>query len=91
MTLIYAQVGGVRAVTLGDDEARLRRSRKIVLERKAPPTFPFVVEMRNRCYWVMHWVCTDAVHPLLAESVKQFFFFFHCAHSLSKSLFSLAI
>ncbi|XP_039170826.1 uncharacterized protein ycf45 isoform X2 [Eucalyptus grandis] len=47
-------VGGVRAVTLGDDEARLRRSRKIVLERKAPPTFPFVVEMRNRCYWVMH-------------------------------------
>ncbi|XP_048130475.1 uncharacterized protein ycf45 isoform X2 [Rhodamnia argentea] len=47
-------VGGVRAVTLGDDEARLRRSRKIVLERKAPPTFPFVVEMRKRCSWVMH-------------------------------------
>src|SRR5437762_7151401 len=32
-------VGGVQPVTLGDDEARRRRTQKSVLERKAPPTF----------------------------------------------------
>lgn len=30
-------VGGIQAVTLGDDEARRRGSQKTVLERKAPP------------------------------------------------------
>ncbi|MGL5033219.1 MAG: AAA family ATPase, partial [Microcystaceae cyanobacterium] len=32
-------VGGIQAVTLGDEEARRRGSQKTVLERKAPPTF----------------------------------------------------
>ncbi|THU49789.1 hypothetical protein C4D60_Mb06t13220 [Musa balbisiana] len=48
------QVGGVETVTLGDDEARARRSQKSILERKAPPTFPFLIEMRERNYWVTH-------------------------------------
>ncbi|CAA7400415.1 unnamed protein product [Spirodela intermedia] len=48
-------VGGVETVTLGDDEARARRSQKSILERKAPPTFPFLIEMRERNYWVTHW------------------------------------
>ncbi|XP_008808964.1 uncharacterized protein ycf45 [Phoenix dactylifera] len=47
-------VGGVETVTLGDDEARARRSQKSILERKAPPTFPFLIEMRERNYWVAH-------------------------------------
>ncbi|KAF6139607.1 hypothetical protein GIB67_033611 [Kingdonia uniflora] len=47
-------VGGVETVTLGDDEARARRSQKSILERKAPPTFPFLIEMRERNYWVTH-------------------------------------
>jgi hypothetical protein len=33
-------VGGIQSVTLGDDEARRRRSQKTVLERAAEPTFP---------------------------------------------------
>src|SRR4030095_11350087 len=32
-------VGGVQAVTLGDEEAKRRGTQKSVLERKAPPTF----------------------------------------------------
>ncbi|HEV8192420.1 MAG TPA: AAA family ATPase, partial [Ktedonobacterales bacterium] len=32
-------VGGIQAVTLGDEEARRRGTQKTVLERKAPPTF----------------------------------------------------
>ncbi|KAM3255376.1 hypothetical protein ACQJBY_048594 [Aegilops geniculata] len=47
-------VGGVETVTLGDEEARARRTKKSILERKAPPTFPFLIEMRERHYWVTH-------------------------------------
>ena len=38
-------VGGTQTVTLGDEEARRRRTQKSVLERKAPPTFDVVVEI----------------------------------------------
>ncbi|KAG9457034.1 hypothetical protein H6P81_001542 [Aristolochia fimbriata] len=47
-------VGGVETVTLGDDEARARGSQKSILERKSSPTFPFLIEMRERTYWVTH-------------------------------------
>ncbi|KAK1384274.1 AAA domain-containing protein [Heracleum sosnowskyi] len=47
-------IGGVQTVTLGDQEARSRNSKKSILERKAPPTFPFVIEMRERHYWITH-------------------------------------
>jgi len=40
-------VGGVQTVTLGDQEARYRGTRKSVLERKAPPTFDVVVEIQG--------------------------------------------
>ncbi|KAJ9676434.1 hypothetical protein PVL29_025116 [Vitis rotundifolia] len=48
-------VGGIETVTLGDAEARARRCQKSILERKALPTFPFLIEMRERHYWVTHW------------------------------------
>ncbi len=41
-------VGGIQAVTLGDDEARRRGSQKTVLERKAPPTFDVLIEIRDK-------------------------------------------
>ena len=41
-------LGGIHAVTLGDDEARRRGTQKTVLERKAPPTFDTLVEIRTR-------------------------------------------
>ena len=41
-------IGGIQTVTLGDDEARRRRTQKSVLERKAPPTFDVVVEIPDR-------------------------------------------
>jgi stage III sporulation protein SpoIIIAA len=40
-------IGGIQTVTLGDDEARRRKTRKSVLERKSIPTFPIVVEIQN--------------------------------------------
>ena len=41
-------VGGVQSVTLGDEEARRRNTRKAILERKAPPTFNVLIELRSR-------------------------------------------
>ena len=35
-------------MTLGDEEARRRGTQKTVLERKAPPTFDTLVEIRTR-------------------------------------------
>ena len=53
--------GGIQTVTLGDEEARRRGTRKSILERKAPPTFDVVVEIQdfNRV----------AVHPDVGEVV----------------------
>jgi len=58
-------VGGIQAVTLGDDEARRRGSQKTVLERKAPPTFEIAVEMLERQSWVVHANVAETVDLLL--------------------------
>jgi stage III sporulation protein SpoIIIAA len=58
-------VGGIQSVTLGDDEARRRRTQKTVLERKAPPTFEIAVEMLERQRWTIHESVADTVDALL--------------------------
>jgi stage III sporulation protein SpoIIIAA len=40
-------IGGIQAVTLGDEEARRRGTQKTVLERKAPPTFDVLIEIQS--------------------------------------------
>ena len=40
-------IGGIQTVTLSDEEARRRGTQKSVLERKAPPTFQVVIEIRD--------------------------------------------
>jgi stage III sporulation protein SpoIIIAA len=40
-------VGGIQSVTLGDEEARRRRTQKAILERRAPPTFDILVEIQS--------------------------------------------
>jgi len=58
-------VGGIQSVTLGDDEARRRRSQKTVLERAAEPTFPLAVEMHSRHRWLVHVDVARTVDLLL--------------------------
>jgi stage III sporulation protein SpoIIIAA len=58
-------IGGIQAVTLGDEEARRRASQKTVLERKAPPTFEIAVEMHERHRWVVHDSVAEMVDTLL--------------------------
>ncbi len=54
-------VGGIQSVTLGDEEARRRRTQKSVLERMSPPTFDIVVEIQD-------WDKV-AIHPDVGEAV----------------------
>ena len=51
-------------MTLGDMEAAARGTQKSVLERKGPPTFPRLIEMRERGFWVEHHV-EESVDALL--------------------------
>jgi stage III sporulation protein SpoIIIAA len=60
-------VGGIQAVTLGDDEARRRGTQKTVLERKAPPTFDVLVELVGRDEVVVYADVAAAVDALLRE------------------------
>ena len=58
-------VGGTQTVTLGDIEARRRRTQKTVLERKHEPTFDIVVEIRERNVVTIHPEVGTAVDRML--------------------------
>jgi stage III sporulation protein SpoIIIAA len=58
-------VGGIGAVTLSDEEAKRRGTRKTVLERKAPPTFDVVIEIQDRDRLALHAPVADVVDAML--------------------------
>ncbi len=64
-------VGGIQSVTLGDEEARRRRTQKTVLERAAEPTFPLAVEMHSRHRWLIHSEVASTVDLLLRGQVAR--------------------
>ena len=54
-------IGGIQSVTLGDEEARRRRTQKSILERMSAPTFNILVEIQD-------WDRV-AIHPDVGEAV----------------------
>ncbi len=63
-------IGGIQTVTLSDEEARRRGTRKSVLERKAPPTFEVLVEIQSFTRVAVHSEIGNTVDALLrGESV----------------------
>ena len=58
-------VGGIQSVTLGDIEARRRRTQKTVLERRAPPTFDILVEIQSWTEVVVQPDVADTVDRML--------------------------
>ena len=58
-------IGGIDAVTLGDDEARRRKTQKTILERKAPPTFSSLVEIKGFSHVLIHEKLDSVVDRLL--------------------------
>jgi len=60
-------IGGIQAVTLGDEEARRRRTQKTVLERKAPPTFDTLIEIETIDRLAIHGDVAETVDLLLLD------------------------
>ena len=63
-------LGGIQTVTLGDEEARRRGTQKSVLERKAPPTFDVLIEIRERDRVVVHMPLDETVDEALRGRMK---------------------
>ncbi|HET9052152.1 MAG TPA: R3H domain-containing nucleic acid-binding protein [Candidatus Dormibacteraeota bacterium] len=63
-------LGGIQTVTLSDEEARRRGTQKSVLERKAPPTFDVLVELRERDRVIVHMPLDEVVDAALRGQVK---------------------
>jgi hypothetical protein len=64
-------IGGIQSVTLGDEEARRRRTQKSVLERKAPPTFDVVIEIQDREKVLVHADVAETVDSILRGDVQS--------------------
>jgi len=64
-------IGGIQTVTLGDEEARRRRTQKSILERKAPPTFQIIVEIQERDRVTIHPEVSKAVDAVLRGQTPQ--------------------
>lgn len=58
-------VGGIQSVTLSDEEARRRGTQKSVLERKAPPTFDVLIEIKDWQHLIIHQDVAKAVDAIL--------------------------
>ncbi|MAH39580.1 MAG: single-stranded DNA-binding protein [Dehalococcoidales bacterium] len=58
-------IGSIQAVTLGDEEAKRRRTQKTILERMAPPTFDIVVEIQGWDRVAIHPDTGGAVDAIL--------------------------
>ena len=60
-------VGGIQTVTLGDIEARRRKTQKTVLERNAPPTFEKLVEIQGWNLVTVHSDVASTVDKMLRK------------------------
>lgn len=60
-------LGGIQSVILGDKTAAQRGTQKVVLERKAPPTFGILIEMVDRDTMVIHRNLEEAVDACLRK------------------------
>lgn len=60
-------IGGITAVTLSDEEAIRRGTQKTILERKSPPTFDVLIEIRERGVYAIYHDVADTVDSLLRD------------------------
>ena len=58
-------IGGIQSVTLGDIEAKNRKTQKTVLERRNPPTFDILVEIQDWRRVAIHYDVSLVVDQML--------------------------
>lgn len=61
-------VGGIETVTLGDEEAKKRGTRKSVLERASKPTFDICIEIVDKYTVNVHKNVANSVDSILREA-----------------------
>ena len=61
-------IGGIQYVTLSDDEAKRRGTKKSILERKAYPAFEIVIEINYSNSWTIHENVETSVDSFLREN-----------------------
>ncbi len=64
-------IGGIQTVILGDEEAKRRRTQKAILERKAPPTFDILIEIRERDTFAVYHDVAKAVDVILRGRIPS--------------------
>ena len=47
-------IGGLEYVTLGDEEAKKRNSKKTIIERKGLSTFEIIIELKSNNLWIIY-------------------------------------
>ena len=61
-------IGGIQYVTLSDDEAKRRGTKKTILERKSYPTFEIVIEINYPNLWTIHEDVKTSIDLLLRNN-----------------------
>merc|ERR1712238_620498 len=60
-------VGGIKYVTISDEEAKRKGTQKSILERKSYPTFQLAIEVNNVSSWTIHENVANTVDLLLRK------------------------
>ena len=76
--LLSDLIGGIKYVTLSDNEAKRRGTQKSILERGSEPTFEIIIEINHQTLWTIHENVKNAVDLLLRNNffigqVRQFY------------------
>ena len=70
-------IGGIKYVTLSDEEAKRRGTQKSILERRAYPAFQIVIEINDSNSWIIHENIKESIDLLLRKTdsiiqIRQF-------------------
>jgi stage III sporulation protein SpoIIIAA len=60
-------VGGIKYVTISDEEAKRKGTQKSILERKSYPTFQLAIEVNSSSFWTIHENVANSVYLILLK------------------------
>jgi stage III sporulation protein SpoIIIAA len=62
-------IGGIQYVTLSDNEAKRRKTKKSILERKAYPAFQTAIEINEKNSWTIHENIKNSIDYILSGNI----------------------
>ena len=65
-------IGGLEYVTLGDEEAKKRNSKKTIIERKGLSTFEIIIELKANNFWIIYENSELAIDRILKGTNPRF-------------------